>query len=525
MKNKSLACRRGLVILRIPQVSRTIPMSPRPLLAARVALALGSFAAALPAQATNGYFAHGYSASQRALGGAGTALAEDALAITINPAASAWAGSRWDFNLSLFNPVRGYESGPVGGGGTGFGILAVAPDDKTSGREFFGIPGFGWVAPLDERFSAGVAIYGNGGMNTSYKDGQASFAKAFSGNPLLGTLVSSAPTESRCQGTFGGGPAAPGGGDLLGFCGKGRSTTSVDLIQLFVAPNLSWRVNDGFAVGVSPLFVGQRFAATGLQSFARFSNSPRHVSDQGYSFSFGGGGRVGALWQAAPWLDLGGSWQSRISMSRFKEYEGLFAGRGDFDIPSTWNLGLALKPAVNHRILFDYQRINFSEIDAVGLPLDANSFVNNCAVPRLLGSTGASAACLGSDTGPGFGWRDITVRKFGYQISQGDWTWRLGYSRTRQPIPESEVLFNILAPGVIAEHYTAGVNWRYDPRLALDLGVMYAPPNPVVGRNPLSNVQVASAGQAINAAPDAGDQRIVLDMRQYELTMGLSYRY
>lgn len=87
------------------------------------------------------------------------------------------------------------------------------------------------------------------------------------------------------------------------------------------------------------------------------------------------------------------------------------------------------------------------------------------------------------------------------------------------------MLFNILAPGVIAEHYTAGVNWRYDRHLALDLGVMYAPPNPVSGRNPLSNVQVASGGQAVNAAPDAGDQRIVLDMHQYELTMGVSYRY
>ena len=31
------------------------------------------------AVATNGYFAHGYSASQRAMGGAGTAMTEDAL--------------------------------------------------------------------------------------------------------------------------------------------------------------------------------------------------------------------------------------------------------------------------------------------------------------------------------------------------------------------------------------------------------------------------------------------------------------
>lgn len=488
-------------------------------------LALLSCLLPLAAHATNGYFAHGYSASQRALGGAGTALAEDALAITINPAASAWAGERWDANLSLFKPVRGYETGPVGGGGTGFGILTVAPDDKTSERDLFAIPGFAWVRPLDEHFSAGLAIFGNGGMNTVYKDGQASFAKAFSGNPLLGTLTSAAPTESKCLGTFGGGGTAPGGSDALGFCGNGRDTTSVDLIQLFVAPNLSWRVSDQFALGISPIFAGQRFAATGLQAFARFSNSPGHVSDQGYSFSFGGGGRVGALWHAAPILDVGASWQSRINMSRFKEYEGLFAGRGDFDIPSTWNLGLVLKPVDGQQLLFDYQRINFSEVDAVGLPLNPDRFVNSCAVPRLLGSTAASDACLGSDSGPGFGWHDIVVRKVGYQLTQGDWKWRLGYSHTRQPIPETETLFNILAPAVIAEHYTAGAHWQYSSRIGLDLALMYAPSNPVRGRNPLSHVQVASGGQAVNAQTDAGDQQIVLDMHQYEATMGLSYRY
>ena len=32
------------------------------------------------------------------------------------------------------------------------------------------------------------------------------------------------------------------------------------------------------------------------------------------------------------------------------------------DIPSSWNLGLALKPTANQRIFLDYQRINFSDL-------------------------------------------------------------------------------------------------------------------------------------------------------------------
>lgn len=485
-------------------------------------LSLMLLASAPAAFATNGYFAHGYSVSQRALGGAGTALAEDALALTINPASAAWVEDRADVNLSLFKPVRNYETGDVGGGSTGFGILTVAPEQRYSGRELFGIPGMAWVERIDDTYSAGLAIYGNGGLNTVYKGGQASFARAFSSLPGAGALFGVAPTESRCQGTFGGGAPVAGNNDTLGFCGNGTDTTSVDLIQLLVTPTLSMKLNDGLSLGFSPIFAGQRFQAKGLQAFSRFSNSPDRVSDQGYSFSFGGGARIG-LSARSDLLDFGASYQSRIRMSRFKEYEGLFADGGDFDIPSTWNLGIALKPAPGHTILFDYQRINFSEEASVGLPLNADRFVNECALPRLAGNAAPSAACLGSATGPGFGWQDIGVRKFGYQFRHGDWTWRAGYSHTRQPIPASEVLFNILAPGVIEQHYTLGAGWRATPSLGFDLALMYAPPNPVTGKNPLSNVSLN--GTRIDARADAADQDIRLDMKQYEVTLGMNYRY
>ena len=36
------------------------------------------------------------------------------------------------------------------------------------------------------------------------------------------------------------------------------------------------------------------------------------------------------------------------------------------------------------------------------------------------------------------------------------WTWRAGYSYGSQPIPDREVLFNILAPGVEEQHLTFG---------------------------------------------------------------------
>lgn len=486
----------------------------------------------LTAQATNGYFAHGYSASQRALGGAGTANPSDALISTINPAGTAFVDERWDLNLSLFVPLREYTAGESQPGVLGLGVVGIEPGTVESQHNLFAIPGFAFVKRLDDDITTvGLAVYGNGGLNTVYKQDEstASFFRAgSSGSPissLLGGLLGQAPTESRCRGVFGGGAPAAGNADLLGFCGNSNGTASVDLIQLFVAPNISVKVSDKTAFGVSPIFAAQRFEAKGLQAFGAFSNSPDRVSDQGFDFSYGGGFRLGVQTELLPGLYAGASWQSRIRMSRFKKYEGLFAEQGDFDIPSTWNLGLALKPTPNQRILLDYQRINFNDIASVGLPLDPNRFINDCALPRLTGSTAASPACLGADGGPGFGWQDISVVKVGYQYQQGDWKWRAGYSQTEQPIPSSEGLFNILAPGVVEKHYTVGTAWQANKKLGLDLSFMYAPPNPVKGKNPLSNVQLLSGGQAINAGTDDGDQDITLDMRQFELTMGVNYTY
>ena len=494
--------------------------------------------------ATNGYFAHGYSASQRAQGGAGTATSDDALIATINPAGIGRIKSmRWDANLSLFVPRRQFEA--TAPNANGLGIFATDDGTVKSSHNIFGIPGFAFAAPINETVSAGFALYGNGGLNTVYKqeESNATFFgvnKALPGNAgLVGNVlnnlgvnlgnIGNATVSSRCQGAFGGGAALANNPNLLGFCGNGNGTASVDLIQLFVVPTLAINVNERLSFGISPIFAVQRFEAKGLSAFAPFSNAPDKVTDNGTSFSYGGGGRIGMLATIAPGLDFGASWQSRIHMTKFKEYAGLFAEQGDFDIPTTWNLGLAWQPLPAHRFLFDYQHISFNEVASVGRPLNPQAFVSDCALPRLAGKlTGLSSpspSCLGADTGPGFGWQDMSIYKFGYQYTQGDWKWRAGYSQPdSQPIPSSEVTLNMLAPGVVEQHYTLGVNWQATPRWGFDMSMMYADAKPVRGRNPLSNVQLLQ-GNLINAGIDNGDQEIALDMRQYELTLGMNYTY
>ena len=92
-------------------------------------------------------------------------------------------------------------------------------------------------------------------------------------------------------------------------------------------------------------------------------------------------------------------------------------------------------------IAVDVQHVKYSEVKSLGNPM----------LPNL------QAARLGETEGAGFGWKDTTTVKVGVQmhVSPGLMV-RTGYSYGDQPIPESEMLLNILMPGVIGQHVSGG---------------------------------------------------------------------
>lgn len=478
------------------------------------------------AQATNGYFSHGYGIAQSAMGGAGTALPSDSLIAAINPAGVAWTGDRLDFSLGYFAPRRGYDASERGEDAN-VGVFTIDPNSSTtvSRNTFYLIPAFGLTRTINDRLSWGVAMYGNGGLNTEYDQGSARFGQGLPG------------FATQCNGTFGGGAPINGASDALSFCGDANPIAGVDLIQVFIAPSLSMKLGDKSSIGIEPLIAVQRFKATGLEAFARFSNAPDKVTDNGSEFSYGYGGRIGFLTGIIPRVGIGGSYQTRTRMTRFKKYEGLFAEQGSFDIPSTWNVGISLEVTENQRLVYDFQRIHYGEIGSINNRFDTNAFTNNCALPRLLqGSTAPNDACLGASTGPGFGWQDISIHKIGYQLKFAAFTFRAGYSFTDQPIPDSEALFNILAPGVPRRHYTGGVSWQASRKIGFDLNFFYAAPNPVTGKNNLSNstanaLEIAGGGllgvgdTSDAFGPDANDQDIRINLHEWEARLGLSYRF
>lgn len=99
------------------------------------------------AYATNGYFAHGYGARNKAMAGAGTAQVEDAIAAAaINPAGLVNVGDRFDGELELFAPFREYN---VSGQGTLDGQhFPLSPGSQESESNFFPVGTLGWSYKL-----------------------------------------------------------------------------------------------------------------------------------------------------------------------------------------------------------------------------------------------------------------------------------------------------------------------------------------------------------------------------------------
>ncbi len=408
-------------------------------------LILSGFAAG-NAYATNGYFSNGFSIESQSLGGAGVALPQGSLDASINPAEMAFVGNRLDVALSFFNPNRKYS---VEGSPSGLpGTFGLTPGEEKSHRQWFFIPSIGVNWQLSDKDTLGISIFGNGGMNTDYHTN-----------------------------TF-----------------YGSTPTGVDLTQLFITPTYTRKLAPNHSIGISPIFAYQRFAATGLEAFSAFSSDPNNLTNREHNGSVGYGARIGYFGEVLPFLNIGASYQTKILMNRLDKYAGLFAEQGGFDIPPTWTIGVAIKATPDLTFLVDVQEIYYSDVKSINNPL----------LPNI------QTSALGKDNGAGFGWDDVTVLKLGVQWkSSKDWTWRAGYSTGDQPVPNSEVLFNILAPGVVKQHATVGVTKAFG-NSELKLAIVRAFSHSVTGPNPLDI---------------PGQQTIKLTMNQWEFSIGYAWKF
>jgi len=446
-----------------------------------LAIAVSSVIASPVVNATNGYFMHGVSTKEKGLAGAGAAYSQDAMASATNPAGMAFVGERFDVGLAIFSPsprsytVTGTRVDP-NPPSVPFGtfINATPGEEVESDSDFFFIPHIGYNWQIDETTTVGVAVYGNGGMNTDYQASD-----------------------------------TPGG---AGTFNAGK--TGVNLEQAFLNVSMSNKINDKHAIGASVLLVGQKFRADGLANFVGFSADPDNLSGSHDDIAIGVGLKFGYQGEVADGIRVGASYQSKVRMDEFDDYAGLFAGGGNFDIPATYTLGVAFDVGSSGMIVADLQEIKYSGVAAVSNPM--STLLGGClpaGFPGNPGPGGAGPGCLGAADGGGFGWDDITIYKIGYQLESGDSTYRVGYSHAEQTIPESEVFFNILAPATVQDHITAGWTLRIGDNQEFNIAGMFAPNESVKGPNPLD-------GGAANGGTD-----IEIEMSQWEVQAGWAWKY
>lgn len=387
------------------------------------------------AQATNGYFAHGYGMKAKGMAGVATTSSDDAFGGANNPASMAFAGNRFDLGVDLFSPRR--EASRTGSANS-FGPGDPGRDySAKSDSNYFLIPELGYNRMINTNLALGVTVYGNGGMNTNYPGGV--IPANFCG---LGAPASN------------------------GLCGQGK--LGVDLIQLIVAPTVAFKIAPNHSIGISPLLGYQRFKAEGLQAFGVDSNGfAPGGSNLKYDDSFGYGLRVGYMGKLTPTVSIGAAYASKMKFDEFGKYAGLFAEQGGFDIPSNFNLGVAWQIVPAFKLAMDYQRINYSKINSIG-------------------NAANSPGAFGADNGPGFGWEDVKVWKLGMEYKYSPkMTFRAGLSRANSPIENNDVTFNILAPAVIEKHATLGFTHTMASGNELTVAYMHAFKNDVEGPSAL----------------------------------------
>jgi len=408
---------------------------------------------AMNAFATEGYFTNGSGARNKAMAGAGVADGRDATALITNPAGMVGNGTDLTVSVSLFSPKRKF----TGSGGPGF----TTNSENKSSENLFAIPNIAYVKAIDDTSSWGISMAANGGMNTNYRD----------------------VTNPACVS-----PPLPANNGV--FCG---GTTGVNLSQALISVGYAKQFGN-FKIGVSPIFAFQLFEATGLFAFGGVSSNPSALSNNGTDTSTGFGGKIGFEYAVSDNIRIAGVYQTKIDMNEFDKYAGLFADGGDFDIPSNYQMGLSADVSPDLTVSIDYKRINYS---------DAPSVSNSSRIPLPFGAAGAA----------GFGWRDIDIFKVGAEWRANDqWTLRGGFATNQQPISGDDVTLNILAPGVVTNHITAGGAYKVNDRHTFEFGVMFAPTKSVTG------IEVTPQG------PNPG-HNVTIEMKQFEATFGWKMKF
>jgi len=427
--------------------------------------------------ATNGMFLIGYGTKSRAMGGTGVAYNMDGMAAAFNPATLVDSVDEFDIGAEIFHPPRAvYHNSDV-----------LGQTDTRSLKDWFLIPSMGGAYNYSDDITLGFAVVG-AGLQTSYAQSDANAPTMFNAN-------------------------------LIGDAASGEA--GVELMQMQMLPSIAYKIDDTSSVGATMVMAAQYFRAEGLGDFVvlgfgstEAGDGANGLTNEGWDYSFGAGIRLGWLGKYMNGdLNVGVNYSSRVYMSKFHRYNNLFAEQGDFDIPENFAVGIAYKVMPDVTLAFDVQRVMYEDIDSIANkgPLADNptQFFPLCPVDPT--------PCLtGGDKGLGFGWTNQTIFKLG-----ADWKYsekvqlRGGINYGKAPIPEDQVLFNMLAPATPELHVTFGASYLYSEDYEFSFNFMHAFQNTIKGPTAFG----PNGGQIVTGTNAS------IAMEQYSLGLGLAIKF
>ena len=393
--------------------------------------------------ATNGYQLIGVGSYQKALGGAVTAAPGSAMTAITNPAGMIRIGKRADFSMEAFMPDRSTDFTAFGG------------DSVTSDSDLYGVPAIGWTAPAGGRDDLyfGGGMYGTSGLGVDYAE----------------TLMM--PADSSFTGN-----------DLVwdGY-------SNIAFWQM--APTLAWDPNENLSLGIAlnidyqQVSFEQRIRDTETGALFNFDLS-RSAN------SFGFGLSLGLLYDIGDRFTLGFSYKSKQHFSEL-EYnlrEGdidltlvggpVYPGGTyvlDLDFPQQAAIGLAFRPGERWILSADLKWINWSD------------------TMDKLSVQGPDGYDFAMDPG----WSDQTVFALGVAFSATDQLdLRAGFNYAESPIDESTAANNLILPGIVEDHYTFGMEYRFD-HWDLAFHYMYAPENSITANSGFPGTVISLKEQSV----------------------------
>jgi long-chain fatty acid transport protein len=252
--------------------------------------------------------------------------------------------------------------------------------------------------------------------------------------------------------------------------GASNAKTSLAVIEFI--PTVAWRPREDLALGLALNLAHERFEAQGVIVPAPVPGGLLPLPDHGRQQADGVGVRAGALWKPLPELSLGLNLKSRTRMGRLHGYEQdlLAYSGGRLDIPSEYGLGAAWQATPALTLAADVLQVNWGELTVMKDP-------------------------------NGFRWRNQPIARIGAAwTTDGGWTLRAGYSRSRRQITSDRTVQNLLVPSIHDQAFTAGIGWPLAKTGSLNLGYELNPRTTLQGSGASTGTSLTSKVQMLFAS-------------------------